>query len=106
MEYIGNIELDEKLHDKELVIYGTGKVAVGIYKFLKNNNLYSGIKCFCVSDTEKISNGELDNIKILKLSEAYLMFPEAEYLIGGKFVCQMLDELRNKGVEKIHLLFI
>lgn len=105
MEYIGNIELDDKLENKELIIYGIGKYGEAIYKFLKNNGLQSNVLCFCVSDTENVSIKEFDNKKIKKVSEVVAELPKADYLIGGKYACEMIEELRKKGINKIHVLF-
>ena len=106
IEYIGNIELDEKLEDKKLVIYGIGEFGRKIYKFLKNNGLQANVLCFCVSDNENAKCNIFQNIQVKTLSEAIKMSPDAEYLIGGKYAYEMLDELERRHINKIHLLFL
>ena len=106
MEYIGNIEYDEKLIHKQLVIYGIGKVSYKIYKFLKNNNLHKNIEYFCVSDAVNINCKEFENIQVKALSDVVELLPNADYLIAGKYMLEMLEQLQKKGINNIHILFL
>lgn len=107
MKYIGDILYDEDLirGENRFVIFGAGKYGRKILQYLENNNVKKSIVCFCDSNIQ-LERQNINGIPIIGVMDAITRYPEAEYLVAGKYSREMYRLLKDKLVKKIHLLFI
>lgn len=106
MEYVGNILYDEDLlcEKKELIIFGAGVYGQKILRYLDRNGVRHHVICFC--DSNKELNGQyIDGIPVRYSEEVCQQYLDADYLIGGRHVKEIYRMLREKSIEKIHVLF-
>jgi hypothetical protein len=107
MEYIGNIIYDDSLmaENRKFVIFGAGKCGKCILQYLDINGKKDNILCFCVSCSSKAEQC-IESIPVICAQEAFIKYPDADYLISGKYLKEMYFTLKDSLIEKIHLLFI
>lgn len=107
MEYIGNIIYDELLKEKgiELVIFGAGRYGKRIYDFLDMNGMADNIKYFC-DKNEMLWGRKSEGIEIVDPMQVIASKATYHFLVGGRYVKEILMLLQENEVEKIHLLFI
>ena len=107
IEYIGGIFYDEKLLEgnKEIVIFGTGVCGKKVVEYLEKNEIKSNIVCFCDSNCD-LEKGEVMGVPVSKPDEACKNYPNADYLMSGKFSGEMYKILKHKHVNKIHILVV
>lgn len=107
MEYIGNILYDRKLLEKEedVVIFGAGKYGRKLLYYLELNKKSKKISCFCDSDISQCGH-TVAGIPILAPEEALQRYPEAAWLVSGKYAEEMYDTLHRHNVHNIHFLFL
>lgn len=106
MKYVGNILYDEDLlRDKqEIIIFGAGMYGKKILHYLERNGVKKNVAGFCDSD-EKIQGIRIENIPVYHVNEAWIQHPEAVYLICGRYMEEMYQTLKEKGIDRIHMLF-
>lgn len=104
MVYIGDIEYDDKL-DHKCIIYGVGINGKNLLGYLKKHSLEKHVLCFCVSDQEEIKEPFCEEYKVLTISEAKECYPDADYLIKGKYANEMIEECEKNGIKSIHFYF-
>ncbi len=107
IEYAGNILYDRKLSERttDMIIFGTGIYGRKILKYLQLNDRQGNIRGFCDSD-EKKRGLCVEGIPVYSLDEARLRYPDAAYLIAGRYMAEMYKALWESKTKKIHLLFI
>lgn len=105
MEYIGQIQYDEKFIGKKIIICGTGKCGEKIFRYLHNNGLQDQILGFCVSEIEGKSH-TFCNKEVKTVEDMVVKYPEADYLIAGKYMREMFKELQKRNIHNVHLLFL
>lgn len=107
MKYIGDILYDEDLllENKKLIIFGGGICGKKILRYLDMNGVKSHIICFCDSD-KRLQGQDIEGIPIWHIEGVCKHYRDADYLIGGKYVKEMYQTLRDKYVENIHILFL
>jgi FlaA1/EpsC-like NDP-sugar epimerase len=107
MEYVGNILYDEKLMDTDMkmVIFGAGTYGKKILQYLELNSLLKNVICFCDSNV-KHDKHEVNGIPVYHTTDAIKKFPDADYLVSGKYAKEMYDTLKKEGIEKIHILMV
>lgn len=107
MDYIGNILYDSLLleNDNDIIIFGTGKCGRKILEYLQVNQKEKNIQGFCDSDKEKIGC-YIDKIPVFYSVEAFKKFPNASYLISGRYAEEMLKILQENKIRKTHFLFL
>ncbi len=105
IEYIGNISYDQELlrGDRKVVIFGAGVYGRKIYKYLKEKGISQNIVCFCDSNS-KLGKNDNTNIPILEPLKAFKYFPDADYLISGKYSKEMYELLKENLIDRIHIL--
>lgn len=105
--YIGNILYDEKLFKSRsrVVIFGSGICGKNVAKYLQENGMRDKIVCFCDSN-KNLRNSYTMGIPIWGSSEVCRSYPDADYLIGGKYSRKMYEFLKERQIEKIHILVI
>ena len=103
--YIGNILYDEKLFKDEskIVIFDTGVCGKKVAEYLIKNCMKDNIICFCDSNG-KLINNNIMGIKVWNPVEVCKKLSSAEYLISGKYSHEMYAFLKEKQIEKIHIL--
>lgn len=107
MRYVGNIIYDEilKQDSAELVIFGAGKTGRKIYAYLEMNGLTHKLKCFC--DMNKALWGQMIDRVTIKNPEDILEDGEKyHFLIGGGYADEILELLRERGIQNVHLLLL
>lgn len=107
VEYIGNMLYDKKILDngKKIIIFGSGLCGKRVAEYIVKSGGRDSIICFCDSNygTEK---NEIMGIPVLEPSEVCKKYPNADYLISGKYSWQMYDFLKINFINKIHILVI
>ena len=103
MDFIGKIEDDEKIKsEREIVIYGTGKMGKKLFEILQVNKQENHVKAYCDSNKEKWGTS-VNGKEVLSLVEASKLYPDAAYLVGSCCVRQMVEELQKYNIQKIHI---
>ena len=106
MEYIGTIEGDRGLEEKEqIVIYGAGKVGRHVLEFSRKAGWKKTVTCFC--DGNQAMAGKLiEEVIVLTPEEACARYPGGTYLVASMCVRQMVETLLRYGIEneKIHII--
>lgn len=107
MEYIGNILYDESLlaEDGRLIIFGAGVYGQRVLRYLTVNGVKNHVLCFCDSN-EALDGTEREGIPIHSVGDACQQYPDASYLVAGTYSKEMYQILREKGIQKIHVLFL
>lgn len=105
MRYVGSITFDKELllGVEDIVIYGAGNNGLHIYEFLKRNGQKERVKCFI--DKNKVGK-RIDNKGVYAVSKACGMYPDALYLISGKYMKEMYSCLQKEKIFNIHMLFL
>lgn len=106
MVYIGNILYDEKLlcEKKNLIICGAGVNGQRILRYLEINGVKQRVICFC--DSNKSLNGKhIEDVPVQYSEDVCKYYLDADYLISGRYVKEIYQALREKSIEKIHVLF-
>lgn len=106
MEYIGNILYDEDLlkEKQEIIIFGVGIYGRRILRYLERNGVKGNVAGFCDSN-EEVQGSRIEGILVYDVEEAWKKYPEAVYLVSGRYMDEMYLILRDKGIGKIHMLF-
>lgn len=106
MEYVGNILYDEELlrKNKKIIIFGAGMYGRRILHYLERNNAKGNVSGFCDSDENKQGKC-IEAIPVYNVDEAWKKYPEAVFLVSGRYMDEMYKELRDKGISKVHMLF-
>lgn len=105
MKYVGNIlyDLDLLNGKSKLVIFGAGICGRKILKFLDLNGAKQRVICFC--DSKKSLRGRnVEGIPVYSIDKTILQYPEAEYLISGVYSKEMYQILKQRQIEKIHII--
>lgn len=104
MEYMGNILYDGKLSDRSrrFVIFGAGDYGRRVLHYLELNGLKDNVICFCDSD-EALEGKKAGGVQIRRAKEIFRKYPEADYLISGRYCREMRRILKMEGIEKIHM---
>ncbi len=107
MEYAGNILYDRKILEgpDNLIIFGAGSYGRKILEYLRQNGREKNIVGFCDSDKEK-AGSRMEGISVYQLAEACQRYPDAAYLIAGKYITEMYRLLQDNGIRKVHFLFL
>lgn len=107
MEYIGNILYDESLleADGKLIIFGAGVYGQRVLRYLEVNGVKNRVICFCDSD-EKLEGKKFEGIQVCSVKETCLRYPDANYLVSGRYSREMYQMLKELDIRKIHILFI
>lgn len=105
IKYIGDIIYDEYLFkdDIKIVIYGAGLYGKKVLEYLEQNHLKDRVICFCDSNSSLV-NGDIMGIPVYGTIEICKKYPDAEYLVSGKYAREMYDFLIKKYIHKIHIL--
>lgn len=104
MDYIGTIEQDKKILDeKEIIIYGAGKVGKHCCEVLSLKGRADSVKGFCDGNAA-IVGGILMDKNIYSVEEAVRLHPNAVYLVASMCVRQMTEKLMACGINKIHII--
>lgn len=105
IKYIGNISYDEALFksDSKIVIFGTGVYGKKVAEYLAQKHLKDRVLCFCDS------NRDLKKINIMGISvgepfEVCQKYPDADYLVIGKYSREMYGILNEHHINRIHIL--
>lgn len=106
MVYIGNILYDEKLlcEKKNLIICGAGVYGQRILRYLEINGVKQYVICFCDSN-ESLNGKYIEDIPVRLLGDVCQEYLDADYLVSGRYVKEIYQMLREKSIEKIHVLF-
>ncbi len=107
MEYVGNIIYDDKLlnKDRKFVIYGAGLYGKKVLQYMDMNGMKDHVICFCNSEN-KFNVQAIQEVPIVWTKTAIMQYPDADYLICGKYAKEMYQILKENEVCKIHFLFI
>lgn len=107
MVYVGNILYDKMILEtnKKLIIFGTGIYGRKIFDYLDLNGVRDNIICFCESFV-KSKNKDVAGIPILSVIEACEKYPNADYLISGKYTKEMYQVLKDNLISTIHVLTV
>ncbi len=103
--YIGNILYDKKLLDDNrcLIIFGCGLYGKKVAKYLEEKGMRNNILCFC--DANKgVTEEEVMGIPVWEPSRVCEHYPQADYLISGKYSGEMYKFLIKNHIGKIHIL--
>ena len=76
--------------------------------FSRNKGLYMArgkYVCFCDSD-EKLEGKKFEGIQVCSVKETCLRYPDANYLVSGRYSREMYQMLKELDIRKIHILFI
>lgn len=103
--YIGSILYDKKLlkDGSKIVIFGTGVCGKKVAEYLIKSYMKDNIICFCDSNGDLVNN-DIMGITVWNPIEVCKNHPDAEYLISGKYSREMYEFLKEKQIEKIHIL--
>ena len=106
LEYIGNILFDEKLlkYKGNIIIYGIGKYGMKIREFLLLNGKESEVCGFC--DMKGMEGKKIEGLPVYEPAECFCKYPDALYLIGGKYCKEMYALLKYNGSFNIHMLLL
>lgn len=104
---MGNIIYDESLLEdgRKYVIYGAGKYGQKVLRYLEMNGRKNDVICFCVSGSRPTEQ-DIENIPVVCAQEVFMKYPDADYLISGKYMKEMHCILKENTIKKIHILFI
>lgn len=107
MEYVGNIIYDEELFSekREFIIFGAGKNGKRILEYLDRNGLKKKIKCFGISNVEQ-NGSSVENIPVCQIGDVCRQYPNATYLVSGRYIREMCQTLIGYNMKKIHVLFL
>lgn len=107
MEYVGNILYDKKLLDKNryFIIFGAGLCGHRILNYMKLNGAKRNVVCFCESSIDKVGQ-YIEGIPVCRVNDVIAQYPDAEYLIAGKYAREMYRTLSENFVSKIHILLV
>lgn len=107
MIYVGNILYDKMLleTDKKLIIFGAGICGRKVFSYLDLNGTKDNIVCFCESYV-KSKNTDVAGIPVLSVTDACEKYPDADYLICGKYTREMYQVLKENLISTIHILTI
>lgn len=105
MNYIGTIENDRGLIDKEqIIIYGGGKVGKHALQVLRERGMRDNVVCFCDNNLNLFGN-EVEGVPVLPVSDVCcLKYPQGTYLVASMCVRQMVESLMQYGIEDIHII--
>ena len=107
MKYIGNIIYDEELLEdgNHFVIFGAGKYGKKILQYMDANKVKKNVICFFITDCQ-MKKQDMEGIPIININDAAEQYPDAGYLIAGKYAEEMYRILKEKSMKEIHFLFI
>lgn len=104
MEYIGTCENDTKLDkEKEIVLFGCGKMAHGIYRILQQKHLDERVRYFC-DNNEAVQGTSVCGCTVVSVEHAVREYPDAAYIVASTCVREMTEQLRDMGIKKIHII--
>ncbi len=104
MDYIGTIEQDKGLgQEKQIIIYGAGKVGRHTLEVLEKTDQKEKIVCFCDND-KSMEEKYIEGIPVYGVEKVCTVYPYGTYLIASMFVRQMVESLLQYGIEKIHII--
>lgn len=105
IKYIGDILYDEHLfnNDIKIVIFGTGTYGKNILKYLEQKFVKNSVICFCDSNSVSV-NVDIKGIPVWKPEDVFHKFPNADYLVSGKYSREMYDLLKQNSINNIHIL--
>lgn len=106
MEYVGNILYDDDLlkDGQQIIIFGAGTYGKKILHYLERNCVKGNVVGFCDSNDE-IEGIRIDHVPVYDVDEAWRRYPEAIFLISGRYMDEMYQILREKGISRVHMLF-
>ena len=107
MEYIGDILYDDVLlaESGRLIIFGAGAYGRRILHYLERNGVKKNIICFCDSNDE-LSGKEVEVVPVCYVGGICRRHSDATYLVAGKYSKEMYQILKEKGIQKTHVLFV
>lgn len=105
IKYIGDILYDEHLftRDIKIVIFGAGRYGKRVLEYLEQMGVKDRVICFCDSNSS-LGNVDIMGIPVWKNIEVCKEYPNADYLISGKFAREMYDFLKENLIDRIHIL--
>lgn len=106
MEYVGNILYDDDLlkDGQRFIIFGAGMYGKKLLDYLGRNGAKGNVVGFCDSNDE-IKGTTVDKIPVYCVDEAWKRYPEAVFLVSGRYMDEMYQILREKGIGRVHMLF-
>lgn len=105
MDYIGRIENDKKIRltTDEIVIFGAGRDLERILDKLVEMCITNRVVCICDNSREK-QGKEINGIKVISPDEAINYYNDAAYIVYNQFRIEICRQLKEQGIEKIHLI--
>ena len=103
MEFIGNINFDDKLYQScQIVVCGAGKMLPDLLNTLSQMGLLGRVVAICDNNYEfwgkKIDEIQIDSYE--RIIEQYL---EADFIVYNRFSLEIYDQIQ-KHVKKVHLI--
>lgn len=104
LKYIGQLEEDSELFqtDNKIIIYGYGVNGKRIQEKLsvhKQNYL------FCDKNFKELSNKKCE-AEIISPEDAINNYPNAEFVVSGKYCIEMFRILSQHNIKSIHMVFV
>lgn len=105
MEYIGRVENDRKLHmnETDIVVYGAGNELENLLNKLEKMHTKSKVACICDQNPEK-QGKKVKGIEIVGPEYALNHYVDAAYIVYNRFSMEICRQLKEQGIEKIHLI--
>lgn len=106
IEYVGDIIYNKRiLKSCRIVIFGTGICGKRIAGYLIKKGVKDHIICFCDSNCD-LEGCNIMEIPICNPIEVCRNYPDADYLISGKYSREMYEILKENHIDRIHILVI
>lgn len=104
VEYIGRLQNDRLLKDKkQIVIFGAGKGLDWLLEQLQKLGVKD--KVFCICDNNPKEQGRrIEGIEIVSPAYAFSSCNKGSYLVYNRFWREICGQLKEEGIEKIHLI--
>lgn len=107
IKYIGDILYDEYLFTKDIkiVIFGAGRYGKRVLEYLEQKRVKDYVICFCDSDSS-LGNVDIMGIPVWEPIEVCKKYPDADYIISGRYSREMFNFLNEYHINNIHILII
>lgn len=103
MEFIGNINMDEKLYQsRQIVICGAGCMLNELLDKMNQMNLLDKVVAICDNNQELLGN-QINQIQVDSYEKVIGQYPEADYIAYNRFAVEICHQIHG-NVRKIHLV--
>ena len=95
-----SLGIKESEYADTIVIFGTGKMGIAFFEYLSQLNCQDAVVAFCDNNSSKWG-GSIYEREIKSVEACIKQYPEAQYVVTGKYVKEMENQLITLGISNI-----